>query len=298
MWKTITYTLDDATDTATVYLDGVQVARNTGVTVTPAQIGGGATTANYIGRSNYAADKYLAGSVRDFRIYDTALTAAEVAALHPTDEAKVQRDLAAIGLGDLANVTADLALPTAAPNGSQITWASSDEAVVSNSGQVTRPASGTVEVTLTATAVKGSATATREFTATIPATGDADYQADLDAIAIPGADDVRGNIDLPQTGAVTGSPIAWTASRDGIVSTEADGDIAPGVVTRAAADQDVVLTASTGGLSATSRSPCAPPTSRPSTRATRSRTSPATPSRGRTSTSPPATATTPSPGTS
>ncbi|MFB9660344.1 family 43 glycosylhydrolase [Glycomyces mayteni] len=249
VWKTITYTLDDATDTATVYLDGVQVARNTGVTVTPAQIGGGATTANYIGRSNYAADKYLAGSVRDFRIYDTALTAAEVAALHPTDEAKVQRDLAAIGLGDLANVTADLALPTAAPNGSQITWASSDEAVVSNSGQVTRPASGTVEVTLTATAVKGSATATREFTATIPATGDADYQADLDAIAIPGADDVRGNIDLPQTGAVTGSPIAWTASRDGIVSTEADGDIAPGVVTRAAADQDVVLTASTGGLS-------------------------------------------------
>ncbi|WP_335987652.1 family 43 glycosylhydrolase [Glycomyces sp. MUSA5-2] len=248
VWKTITYTLDDATDTATVYLDGVQVAQNTAVTITPAQIGGGTTTANYIGRSNYSADKYLAGSVRDFRIYDTALTAAEVAALQPSDETRAQRDLDAIDLGDLANVTADLTLPTAAPNGSAITWASSDEAVISDSGQVTRPASGAAEVTLTATAVKGSATATREFTATVPATGEADYQADLDAITIPDADDIRGNIDLPQTGAVTGGAIAWTASPEGVVSTVADGDIAPGVVTRGAADQDVVLTASVGGL--------------------------------------------------
>jgi large repetitive protein len=248
VWKTITYTLDDATNTATLYLDGVQVARNTGVTVTPAQIGGGTTTANYIGRSNYAADKYLSGSVRDFRIYDVALSATEVAALQPSDETKAQRDLDAISLGDLSNVTTDLTLPTAAPNGSAITWATSDAAVISSTGRVTRPASGTAQVTLTATAVKGSATRTRDFTATVPATGEADFQADLDAIAIPNANDIRGNIELPQTGPVHGNAITWTASPEGIVSTVADGEIAPGVVTRGAADQDVVLTASAGGL--------------------------------------------------
>ncbi|MBO3733056.1 family 43 glycosylhydrolase [Glycomyces niveus] len=248
VWKTITYTLDDATDTATLYLDGVQVAQKTGVTVTPAQIGGGTTTANYIGRSNYAADKHLAGSVRDFRVYDVALSASEVAALHPSDETKVQRDVAALSLGDLSNVTSDLALPTAGSNGSQTTWATSDAAVISSTGRVTRPASGTAQVTLTATATKGSSTATRDFTATVPATGEADLRADLDAITIPNADDIRGNITLPETGPVHGSAITWTASPTGVVSTAAEGEIAPGVVTRGATDQDVVLTATAGGL--------------------------------------------------
>ena len=53
VWKTITYTLDDATNTARIYLDGVQVAQNTNVTTTPGSIGGGVTTANYLGRSVY-----------------------------------------------------------------------------------------------------------------------------------------------------------------------------------------------------------------------------------------------------
>ena len=48
-WKTLTYTLEDGT--ATLYLDGVQVGENTDVTIEPGDIGGGRTTANYIGRS-------------------------------------------------------------------------------------------------------------------------------------------------------------------------------------------------------------------------------------------------------
>ncbi|WP_456283941.1 family 43 glycosylhydrolase [Microbacterium sp. JZ101] len=248
VWKTITYTLDDATDTAVLYLDGTEVARKTGVTIQPGQIGGGRTSANYLGRSNYSADRHLAGSLRDFRIYDTALSASEVAALQPSDQVKAQRDVDALSLGDLSNVTADLALPTAAPNGSAITWASSDESVISPSGEVTRPASGSADVTLTATAVKGDATATRAFSATVPAAGEADLRADLDAISIPNADDVRGNITLPETGPVHGTPISWTASPERVVSTSADGEIAPGVVTRGATDQDVVLTATAGGL--------------------------------------------------
>ncbi|WP_309082156.1 LamG-like jellyroll fold domain-containing protein [Zhihengliuella sp.] len=79
VWSTLTYTL--AGETATLYLDGVEVGRRTGVTVDPEDIGGGSTAANYLGRSLYAADHHLRGEVRDFRLYERALTAEEVAAL-------------------------------------------------------------------------------------------------------------------------------------------------------------------------------------------------------------------------
>lgn len=75
-WKTLTYTLQDGT--ATLYLDGVEVGEKTGVTIEPGDIGDGRTTANYLGRSVYAADRYLKGKLRDFRIYNRALPADEV----------------------------------------------------------------------------------------------------------------------------------------------------------------------------------------------------------------------------
>jgi beta-xylosidase len=255
VWKTLTYTLDDASDTSRIYLDGVQVAQNTGVTLTPAQIGSGATAANYIGRSVYSADKYLLGNVRDFRIYDAALTGTEVAALVPGDETRVQRDAAALSLGDTTAVTADLALPATGANGGAITWSSSDAGVVSDAGAVTRPASGAANatVTLTATVAKGAASSTREFTVTVLAEpGDeAKAQADLDAIAITDADDIRGNITLPASGSVNGSEIAWSASPAGVITTVEQDGKAPGVVTRGAADQEVTLTATVPGTAAT-----------------------------------------------
>jgi len=77
VWKALTYTLTPD-GIATLYLDGVQVGRKTGVTIDPGDIGGGRTTANYIGRSMYTSDKYLKGKVRDFRLYNRALSANEV----------------------------------------------------------------------------------------------------------------------------------------------------------------------------------------------------------------------------
>ncbi|MCO1338831.1 hypothetical protein BJH93_08000 [Kocuria polaris] len=78
-WKTLTYTLSD--ETAVLYLDGEEVGRAEGVDVDPGDIGAGTTSANYIGRSLYAADRYLTGEVRNFRLYDRALGADEVAGL-------------------------------------------------------------------------------------------------------------------------------------------------------------------------------------------------------------------------
>jgi beta-xylosidase len=78
-WKTLTYTLGNGT--ATLYLDGIQVAQKTGVTTLPGDIGDGQTTANYIGRSMYSSDRFLKGQVRDFRLYNRALSGQEVAGL-------------------------------------------------------------------------------------------------------------------------------------------------------------------------------------------------------------------------
>ncbi|NUT53844.1 MAG: family 43 glycosylhydrolase [Saccharothrix sp.] len=155
-WKTLTYTLDDATDTATLYEDGTRVARATGVTITPASIGNGVTTANHIGRSLYAADKHLKGKVRDFRLHDRLLTADELA------EAQVRGATRRLTLPNTAHLAADLELPTTVGDGVAVTWRSDRPDVVDDTGRVTladRPRTAV----LTATLGKGGHTATKEF---------------------------------------------------------------------------------------------------------------------------------------
>ena len=76
VWKHVTYT--QTVTTVVLYQDGVEVARNTSVTVTPGSIGSGTTTANYIGKSLFSSDKLFKGKIRDFRVYNRALAAGEV----------------------------------------------------------------------------------------------------------------------------------------------------------------------------------------------------------------------------
>ena len=77
-WKHVAVTL--AGSTGTLYVDGVQVGQNTSMTLKPSSLG--STTQNWIGRSEYSSDPYLDGQIDDFRIYDRALSAAEVQALY------------------------------------------------------------------------------------------------------------------------------------------------------------------------------------------------------------------------
>ncbi|MDF3146682.1 family 43 glycosylhydrolase [Streptomyces sp. T21Q-yed] len=79
VWKHVTYT--QTGNTGILYQDGVEVARNTSVTVTPGSIGSGTTTANYIGKSLYTSDKLFKGKIRDFRVYNRALAPGEVVQL-------------------------------------------------------------------------------------------------------------------------------------------------------------------------------------------------------------------------
>ena len=76
-WHHVAVTLNGST--GTLYVDGVQVGTNTGMTLKPSNMG--ATTQNWIGRSQWSTDPYLDGRVDDFRIYNSALTAQEVTAV-------------------------------------------------------------------------------------------------------------------------------------------------------------------------------------------------------------------------
>ena len=77
VWKHVVVVLGSAG--GTLYVDGVQVATNAGLTLRPADLG--TTVNNWVGRSQYAADPYFDGEIDDFRLYLRALTAAEVTAL-------------------------------------------------------------------------------------------------------------------------------------------------------------------------------------------------------------------------
>jgi len=71
---------------------------------------------------------------------------------------------------DPNNVITDLALPTSAPDGSTISWASSNPSVVTVDGKVTRPEVNDTKVTLTATITSGGAAGTVDtvqFTVTV-----------------------------------------------------------------------------------------------------------------------------------
>ncbi|MCA9239072.1 MAG: hypothetical protein KDA37_02680, partial [Planctomycetales bacterium] len=57
------------------YVNGVEVGRNSTMTLNPGSLG--ATNQNYLGKSQYS-DPYLDGTLDDFRIYNRALSAAEL----------------------------------------------------------------------------------------------------------------------------------------------------------------------------------------------------------------------------
>ena len=63
----------------TLYINGAVVATNTSLTLRPSDLG--ATTNNYLGRSQFA-DPYFNGEVDDLRIYASALTAAQITTIY------------------------------------------------------------------------------------------------------------------------------------------------------------------------------------------------------------------------
>ena len=77
VWKHVAVVLSG--QTAQVYVDGTSVASMGGFTLHPSSMG--STSNNWIGRSQNSVDPYFKGMFDDFRIYDRALTTAEILAI-------------------------------------------------------------------------------------------------------------------------------------------------------------------------------------------------------------------------
>ncbi|MGG4147671.1 LamG-like jellyroll fold domain-containing protein, partial [Paenibacillus algorifonticola] len=75
-WKHVAVTLSGST--GILYIDGVQAATNTGMTFKPSDLAP-TTSGNFIGKSEWAGDKYLKGQIDDFRIYNRVLSSSEIA---------------------------------------------------------------------------------------------------------------------------------------------------------------------------------------------------------------------------
>jgi alpha-L-arabinofuranosidase len=76
-WSHLAVTLSGTT--GTLYVNGVAVATNPNMTLSPSSLGSTANT--WIGRSQYSADPLLNGTIDDFQVYDRGLSAAEVQSL-------------------------------------------------------------------------------------------------------------------------------------------------------------------------------------------------------------------------
>jgi len=75
IWHQVAITLSGGR--GILYLDGIPVGTNNGFTINPSTLGN--TGNNYLGKSQYA-DPYLDGAFDEFRIYNAALSPAEIAA--------------------------------------------------------------------------------------------------------------------------------------------------------------------------------------------------------------------------
>ena len=174
VWKTITFVIDSANARIALYEDGNYLGGRTNSDAIPAPgaIGTGNTTANYIGRSVFSRDNYLAGSVRNFRLWDHALSSAEVAALPRGSQQgggggqggggqgggqgggdaaadRVTAALVALNVQGLDDVRGNINLPSSV-NGVQVVWESERPDVIANNGRVSRPRDEDVVVKLTA----------------------------------------------------------------------------------------------------------------------------------------------------
>jgi hypothetical protein len=72
-WKHVVVSLGK--NKTTIYIDGVEAASTTGITIRPNEI---KSVLNYLGRSQFAADPYFMGYLDDVRVYNYAVSADEV----------------------------------------------------------------------------------------------------------------------------------------------------------------------------------------------------------------------------
>ena len=142
-----------------IYKNGVKVSERENISRTISHLG--------LENLNVSIGQEFEGEIDNVALYYRALSDEEILESYDiTDEKAVLEDLSLIDLGyPEDDVRGNVTLITAGAYGSKITWKSSNEHIISETGKVTLPQKGDNErqVTLTATAVKGEAEAERVF---------------------------------------------------------------------------------------------------------------------------------------
>ncbi|KJD34680.1 hypothetical protein PK35_02625 [Tamlana nanhaiensis] len=102
VWTHVAITMNG--NVGIMYIDGVEVGRKEDFTLTPSILG--ETTQNYIGKSQYP-DPILDASLDEFRIYNRALSAAEVTSLYGEDVSVPEECPFTLLYSDKTNLTPD-----------------------------------------------------------------------------------------------------------------------------------------------------------------------------------------------
>ncbi|PPG64614.1 hypothetical protein C5C27_02745 [Rathayibacter sp. AY2B7] len=171
-WYSLTSVIDGSAGTISFFVDGVQVA-SAPTALRPSSVAD--QSLNTIGRAPYP-DPFYAGEVSAFRVYDRALTGAEVVAVSSVDakpHASTFSPIAAAVLAGVAPLTVDDSSTNLPDYGGAVTWSSSDPTLrVSADGRTLsadRPAVGQAARTssLTATASIRGIVQTRSIAVTV-----------------------------------------------------------------------------------------------------------------------------------
>ncbi|MDN5286319.1 MAG: Beta-mannanase/endoglucanase precursor [Mucilaginibacter sp.] len=141
VWTHVVVTLSGSV--GILYVNGVEVGRNNAMTLKPSALG--ATTQNYLGKSQYA-DPNLNGMLDDFRIYSRALTAADVLKLYGISAQTLTfTALSSKAIGDF-----DATPGAAASSNLPVSYTSSDTTVATIvSGKIHIKGAGTSTITAT-----------------------------------------------------------------------------------------------------------------------------------------------------
>lgn len=132
-----------AANTTRLFINGTQVATSTAINITPAAIG--AMTQNYLGKSQYTADPMFRGSIDEFRIYNRALSAAEITAGMTATQTISAPQLALRTIGD-----SDFTMQATTSSGLPLSYSSADTsvAVIDAQGRVRVTGAGNVTLTV------------------------------------------------------------------------------------------------------------------------------------------------------
>ncbi len=186
----------------TVYVDGIQVGQNTNMP-TPSEalakdhLNG--TLCNWLGRSGWASDAYLQQTLLyDFQILSIPITSEDIILLfgvpqtidklnnayienpdYKTPELQTEADN--LSLANLSAVESDIELPVKGKNDPSIiiSWKSSNTALITNAGKVTRPDYFPYKVTLTANMLKNGQSISKDFIATVIENPGSQFNSDL-----------------------------------------------------------------------------------------------------------------------